>query len=197
MSRSLEEMSLSMFNIGGSRAAAPNPRRATILEEHRFDDMREARVQERVQMAQMELLSIQKQSNEWKNSLIALEGAVTHRASKIKEKDARLSTLLEENEKLVQSLSMVRLEFDQKQADLQGVRSEFAHANTELNQICAARDAVISEAEGARSELVRDTKDLHEVRRSLVTECDILKAKRNALQQFLSETRDSMQDSST
>ena len=157
MNRSLEEMSLSMFNIGGSRSAAPNPRRATILEERRFDDMREARIQERVQMAQMELLTIQKQSNEWKSSLIALEGAVTHRASKIKEKDARLSTLLEENEKLVQSLSRVRVEFDQKQADLQGLRSDFVQANTDLNQICAARDAVIHEAEETRSELVRDT----------------------------------------
>ena len=60
---------------------------------------------------------------------------------------------MEENERLAQSLSLVRSEFNQKTADLDVVRAEFVSANTELNQICVARDAVVAEAEGVRPNL--------------------------------------------
>ena len=158
LNRSLDDLSLSTFNVGGSRLSAPVP----------------ADLTRRLVATRQELWTLQERSAKWKDHLKDLEGAVNFRSTLIDGEERRLDQLKANREEVTESLGQIQEEYQRTSAELETLRS------SRLQQV--------HDNDFTRAAILEETQMLRDEQSEVEKELALLRTKKSAIKAFIEES---------
>ena len=158
LNRSLDDLNLSTFDVGGSRKSAPIP----------------VDVANRLEESRKELWGLQERSAKWQGHLKDLENAVKFRASLLDGEERKLDQVKVDKEELVDSLEQIRGEHNRASAELQTLRD--------------SRIQQVEDNDFTRNAILEETRMLREEQATVERDLALLRTRKSAIKAFIEQS---------
>ena len=171
--RSLDDLDVSAFNVGGSRKKAPEP-----VCPGQFEDAGQMHPKDDLGRMEAEVWSLQERSAKWTIYLQNLEGKVSGRIGEVQDVERRLDTLRRESMQVTASLSKDKQECENAAAELETLKKK--------------RQKQVEDNDFTMRAISEEKQAMLDEQAELESELDQLRERKSAVQSFLREAETHM-----